>query len=188
MLSLALTLALALFAPCSPADTADVTSAMAPERPTDFTLRYQWDAGPLPPPYGYQIRVSVDADGSGTAQIRMNGSNAPVWTEAFRATAEQMDETYRAFCESGVYVTQWSSPADPPVGGSAWRLVTTANGDRVEIPPYALSSPARSLDQVVDAVDEIVPRPIWQTLEARRDAYLAGQHPNGPSISMSMRR
>ncbi|MEO0557682.1 MAG: hypothetical protein AAF170_05795 [Bacteroidota bacterium] len=176
MLSFALTLALALFAtPCSPADTT------APERPSDFTLRYQWDAGSLPPPYGYQVRVNVDADGSGMAQIQMNGQNAPVWTERFRATAEQMDETYRAFCESGVYVTEWQEPDAVPVGGSAWRLVTTANSDRVVIPPYAISSPARSLDQVVDVVEEIVPRSMWQRLEAKRDAYQASQGSGGPS-------
>lgn len=183
MLSLALTFALALFAtPCSPADTT------APERPADFTLRYQWDAGPLPPPYGYQVRITVNPDGSGMAQVRMNGQNAPVWTEPFRATAEQMDRTYRALCASGVYVTQWSSPDDIPVGGSAWRLVTTANGDRVEIPPYALSSPARSLGGVVEAIEAVVPRAMWQALEAKRDAYLSGPGARGPSISMSMRR
>lgn len=175
MLSLALTIALALFAPCSPSDTT------AAERPDDFTLRYQWDAGPLPSPYGYQVQVSVEADGSGTAQIRMNGSGAPVWSEAFRASAEQMDETYTAFCESGVFVTEWQEPENTPVGGSSWRLRTSAHGERVVIPPYAVSSPARSLDQVVDAVEEIVPRRIWQKLEAKRDAYMANQQGSGPS-------
>jgi len=182
MLSLVLTVALGLFAPCSPADT------VAAERPDDFTLRYQWDAGPLPPPYGYQVQVSVEADGSGTAQIRMNGSGAPVWSEAFRATAEQMDETYTAFCESGVYVTEWHEPDAVPVGGSSWRLRTTALGDRVVIPPYATSTPARSLDQVVDVVEEIVPRRIWQKLEAKRDAYMANQRGSGPSAVVLPRR
>ncbi|GAB5534991.1 MAG: hypothetical protein Rubg2KO_12400 [Rubricoccaceae bacterium] len=179
MLSLALTLA--LFAPCSPSDTT------AAERPDDFTLHYQWDAGSLPPPYGYQVQVSVEADGSGTAQIQMNGGG-PTWSEPFRATAEQMDETYKAFCESGVYVTEWQEPDAVPVGGSSWRLRTSALGDRVVIPPYATSSPARSLDQVVDAVEEIVPRRIWQKLEAQRDTYMADQRGSGPSAVALPRR
>jgi hypothetical protein len=182
MLSLILTVALSLFAPCSPSDT------VATERPDDFTLRYQWDAGALPPPYSYQVQVSVDADGSGTAQIRMNGSGAPAWTESFRASAEQMDETYKAFCESGVFATEWQEPEALPVGGSSWRLRATALGERVVIPPYAVSSPIRDLGQVVDAVEEIVPRGLWQSLEARRDAYMASQRSGGPSASTLLPR
>lgn len=178
MLSVLLTLALALFAtPCSPSDTT------ASERPDDFTLRYQWDTGTLPPPYSHQVLVSVDADGSGTAQIQMNGSNAPAWSETFRATAEQMDATYKAFCESGVFATAWQNPDTYPVGGSSWRLQATALGDLVVIPPYAVSTPARSLDRVVDAIEEIVPRRIWQTLEAQRNAYIAGTRTTGPSMA-----
>ena len=181
MLSLVLTLALSLLAPCSPSDTT------AAERPADFTLRYQWDTGSLPPPYSYQVRVSVDGDGSGTAQIRMNGSGAPAWSESVRASAEQMDETYKAFCESGVFATEWRNPDSIPVGGSSWRLRATALGERVVIPPYAVSTPARSLDRVVDVIEEIVPRRIWQTLEAKRDAYMASQRSGGPSTASRIR-
>jgi hypothetical protein len=53
--------------------------------PADFSLRYTWRAGTLPPPYHYDYRIVLHADGSGKMIMVPNypAPDVPMWEESF---------------------------------------------------------------------------------------------------------
>ncbi len=148
-------------------------------RPPDFSLVYEWSEGSLPPPYHYEYSIRIGEDGAG--EVRMlpdyEYSNPPEWVEAFHVTPEQLDEFYQSAWSAGLFATRWETEEDPPVGGSSESLLVTAAGKKYQIPWYVPPEQQAAVETIIHAVNDLVPADLWQTLEARRQAYMQS-HPD----------
>ena len=160
-----LPLACALFTPETPAmDT----------RPSDFSVRYDWYEGSLPPPYHYEYTLTIASDGSGTVTLVPDypGEGVPEWTETFTLTPEALDALFAQVVEHGAFSTRWREVDDPPVGGSFYTVALTANGETVTIPSFVPENQAGAQDAISAAIRAAVPAEVWQTLDSQREQYV----------------
>lgn len=146
----------------------------APEtRPADFTVRYAWQEGSLPPPYHYSYTVSIAADGAGLVEYipDYSFSDPPKWVETFTVTTDQLDALYTTLRSLDVFSTPWSETDDIPVGGSSSTLEVTASGTTYTVPAFPARAEADA-DAAKSAVSAMVPGEIWARLTAQRDQYV----------------
>lgn len=157
-------IACALFSPEVPVDA----------RPDDFSLRYYWSEGSLPPPYHYAFTIALAADGAGTVTMTPDypGPEVPVWTETFVLDAAALDAFYSQLVAAGAFSTDWREEDEPPVGGSHYTIELTANGEVVTIPHFVVAGQAAAQGDISDAIVAAVPQTVWDTLEAQRQAYV----------------
>jgi hypothetical protein len=144
-------------------------------RPGDFSVRYDWFEGSLPPPYHYEYTVAIAADGTGTVTMVPDypGDAVPVWTESFTLDQAALDDLYRQLAASGAFTTRWAEEDDPPVGGSYATTSLTANGASVSIPSSVVPAQSAAQGEIAAAINAQVPQEIWDRLQAQRDAYVA---------------
>lgn len=146
----------------------------APEtRPADFSVRYDWWEGSLPPPYHYQFSVTIAPDGTGQVTYTPDypSTDTPTWVETFALDEAQLDALYAQLRDLGVFATTWREAVDIPVGGSSSVLVITVEGASITVPAF----PERAVEQAdaaKSAVYAAVPAEIWDRLSAQRDQYV----------------
>lgn len=143
------------------------------DRPDDFSVRYAWQEGSLPPPYHYSYEVTIAADGSGQVTFLpdYDFSDPPIWIETFALDAAQMDALYQQMLDAEVFSRSWAEADDIPVGGSSAVLDVTAAGNILTVPAFPASGSDQA-DQAKQAVYSAVPGDIWERLNAQRDQYV----------------
>ena len=143
--------------------------------PSDFSLRYDWREGSLPPPYHYEYTISLSADGTGLITMVPDypGPSVPVWEEAFSLAPEEVDRLHDLLIAQGLLRERWSERDDPPVGGSYAYLEVTRQGSTIKLPAFPVESQSAQVTNIFAAVEAIVPQPIRADLEQRRAAYEA---------------
>lgn len=141
-------------------------------RPPDFSLRYEWNEGSLPPPdyYEYCIRI-----GPGTAcEIVFRPDypqhDPPTWRVPFATDEKALDQLYEAAAEAGVFKRVWERRSNPPVGGSLEWIELTAGGNTVRVPSMARG--AGRLKPLYRMIHALVPHAIWEDLRGRREQFL----------------
>jgi len=159
------------FSPAAPTPT---PTLFPNERPADFTARYDWSEGSLPPPYHYAYTIEVASDGTATLTFIPDypGDDVPVWTETVSLTPTEMDALYADLAAYGLFTTDWKKQDDPPVGGSSETLSATANGVTVSVPAYVVPEQAADEAALAATLHDVIPDDIWATLNARRDDYV----------------
>jgi hypothetical protein len=169
-----------LFAPKAtptPTATAAPTAAhpLPDTRPADFSVRYHWAEGSLPPPYHYEYTVS--AGPGNTLAIAMipdyPSDDVPTWTETAPLDDATLDALFALAVEQGAFTTAWQQTDDIPVGGSSWSLTLTAGGRQVEIPPYLIETQTAAAEAIASAVEAQVPADAWARLNSLREDYVA---------------
>lgn len=142
--------------------------------PDDFTLRYEWRAGSLPPPYHYEYTISVGPDGGGVIVMVPNypGEGVPEWREEFTLTRAELDGLYQLLTEQGLLSERWREEDQPPVGGSYAWVVVTAGGRQVELPSFVEAGQRPRAEAMYAAIEALVPQATRADLEARRATYV----------------
>lgn len=139
-------------------------------RPDDFRVEYHWSAGSLPPPHHYAYTVTIEPSGRAELVMRQGyGDDAPHWTETFTIALEELDALHGKMVENGLFTHVWRQMEHPPAGGSTQWLVVTADGKRVEVPPFPVQEAAT--EAMCSAVRSLIPKRIRKTLNARRENY-----------------
>jgi hypothetical protein len=143
-------------------------------RPDDFSLQYEWREGSLPPPYHYEYTISIAPDGRGQVVMVPDypSDKVPTWTETFTLQPAQLDTLYQSLVEQGLFRQSWRAQDNPPVGGSSQSLVITAQGKTVVLPAYVLIEQEAAAEEIYAAVMALVPKPIWDKLNAQREQYM----------------
>jgi hypothetical protein len=159
--------ALLLLAACA-------TGAEGPP-PADFSLRYDWREGSLPPPYHYEYTITLAADGTGLMTMVPDypGPDAPVWEEPFTVPPEEVDQLHDLMVEQGLLRERWREADDTPVGGSSASLEVTRDGKTIQIPSFPPDGQRERAAAIFAAVEAIVPQAIRDDLERRRAEYEA---------------
>jgi hypothetical protein len=143
--------------------------------PGDFSLRYDWREGSLPPPYHYEYTITLAADGSGAITMTPDypGAEVPVWEEPFTVAPEAVDQLHDLLLAQGLLRERWREQDSPPVGGSSASLEVTTGGRTVELPAFPVDDQAERVAAMHAAVEALVPQPIRDDLERRRAEYEA---------------
>ena len=162
---------LALLLPALSACTGTRMPAVTPE---DFSVTYHWDNGSLPPPYHYELTVTIGARSEGrlTLQLGYSPEDEHPLTETFEVSDEQLDELYRVMVDQEVFTRRWTPDDDPPVGGEVEWIEAQAGGEEVRIPAYL----EREADQnaataVYAAVRGLVPDSLWDWVAEYQSEY-----------------
>jgi len=150
---------------------ADMTPSRSSQRPAGLSLRYEWNAGAMPPPHHYEYVITIGPGGVGEIAFSPDypGEGVPVWREAFAIAEKDLDRLYGLMMEAGVFGARWAPMRDRPVGGDIEWMDVTAHGDTVRIPALAEGSVA--LEPIYDAIHGLVPDETWNSLRDRRQAY-----------------
>jgi hypothetical protein len=143
--------------------------------PADFSLRYDWREGSLPPPYHYEYTIALAAGGAGTMTMVPDypGEGVPVWEEPFTLAPEEVDRLHDLMIAEGLLRERWRAEDAPPVGGSYASLEVTRDGRTIEIPAFPVDGQRERAAAIFAAVEAIVPAEIRADLERRRAEYEA---------------
>jgi hypothetical protein len=165
LLALLPLLACSLFSPEAPVDTT---------RPADFSARYDWSEGSLPPPYHYEYIIHLDPSGAGLVEMVPDypGDGVPIWTETFTVEPAALDAFYSQLVLAGAFSTQWREVDDAPVGGSHYAVTLTANGQTTEIPRFVVADQAAAQSTISEEFVALVPQAIWDKFDSQREAYI----------------
>ena len=155
------------------------TPAAVITRPNDFSLRYEWREGSIPPPYHYEYTISIAPDGRGQVVMVPDypSDQVPIWTETFRLQPMELDAAYVLLTKQGLFRQVWRAP-DPdrlPVGGNSQTLVIAAQGKSIELPDYVVPEQAPAAEAIYATVKALVPKSIWTKLNARHEEYVASK-------------
>src|SRR5690606_38889222 len=93
------------------------TAVPPADRPTGFSVRYDWDTGSLPPSHHYRLAIEVSPHGAGTATVTLGYGDGPSRTFPFQLSEAALDAFYADLRASGLFSTAWQAEPDPPIGG-----------------------------------------------------------------------
>lgn len=156
--------ALALLAGC-PSSTPG-PQAKSPAMPADFTVRYAWSTGSLPPEYQYSYSVHLGPGSGGRVEFQP-GYSGPTWTERFPVSEAQLRSLYATLRERGVWDRKWSEGRAMTGAAGEW-LEATAGGRRTKLPGTPREEDRAALREVYDAVTALVPDGVIDGLVERR--------------------
>ena len=160
-----------------PALFACTAPKMPAERPDDFSITYHWDTGSLPPPYHYEINLTIPGPNTaGQLELLLGYSSKdePPLREDFEISEQQLDELYQKLVDAGLFTRNWRATNDPPVGGRVEWLTTRAGGEEVTIPAYLASNSAQDAASTIYAsVRALVPNTLWNWAYQRQSEYEA---------------
>jgi len=148
-------------------------------RPNDFVVEYKWREGSLPPPYHYEYTVIIKPSIRSEIVLTPDypSSTVPQWTEYFKVEEQDLNGLYRVIVDNGLFTRKWRQLDVAPVGGRNQTLVVTAHGKRIRVEDYLVSEQQISADVMYAAVQALVPKEIWERLQARRHQYMQ-EHPH----------
>ena len=139
----------------------------------DFSVRYTWQAGSMPPPYYYEYSIQLGPGPEGTIQFQPDYAfNAPpIWTQQLAVTEQRLAELVTLLAEKGVFDRDFKQTERPPTGGSIEWVEGTAHGNLFSVPAQLDTQDTSLMRDVYQAIRAFVPEPVWATLMAQRKAY-----------------
>jgi hypothetical protein len=149
--------------------TADETAVM----PADFAGVVEYGNGSVAPPYHYEWQVRFD-DGTADVSWTPGYDDTQPWREHVTITDGQREQLYTRLRAAGVFEADGDS-ADAEhamVGGPTGSVELTSAGRTYA--PGALGTTEdgqRLLDEVVAAVEDLVPADVWAGLRDRQDDW-----------------
>ena len=147
------------------------------ERPSDFSLAFEWDTGALPPQYHYAYVIRFEPDGRG--ELVYSPGYEPLtqpdaWRAAFTLPPAQMDDLYTLLREGNMLRSDWQT-GQPLVGGQGTRISITAEGKTFVVPSVSVltQSERETVENVMEGIRSFVPAGIWEEMEARQARFEA---------------
>jgi hypothetical protein len=145
------------------------------DRPEDFSFRYEWREGSVPPPYYYEITISVSPRGEGIIVFcpDYTSRSAPAWQEHFRVPSSLLNELYQLMLERGVFGGHWETYPEEhaPEGGPLEWLEVVVRGERHKM-PWLLLHP-EAVRPIYEFIRTLVPETIWARLRKQHEDFIA---------------
>lgn len=142
------------------------------QRPPDFSIRYEWLAGSMPPPFHYEYTVTIGSDGAGKVEYSPDypSDKVPTWTETFTVTQAQLDNLYSEAVNRKLFRLVWLE-GEKLVGGSLEWAEIKSNGVEHKIPSSLQALDQTSVQDFYATVKGLVPQATWDKLEAQRQTF-----------------
>lgn len=140
--------------------------------PGNFAVLSEYFGQPVSPPhhYDYSVLVSYTSNDTITFSPDYAWSGAPIWTEVFNASTEDLEALYELMLENDIFRDSWAIVEEPPVGASSRRIEGIVGQVTFSVPEWVKDTKATR--PVYAAIDSLVPRAVWDSLWARRDRYI----------------
>jgi hypothetical protein len=144
------------------------------KKPDDFRVEYEWREGSLPPPYHYEYTVILEPSGQSEIVLIPDypAADVPQWTETFKVAEQDLNDLYRVMVENGLLTRKWQQLDAAPIGGSNQTLLVTAQGKQIKVEDYLIAEQQVSAKVMYAALHALVPKEIWERLQARRVKYI----------------
>jgi hypothetical protein len=147
------------------------------EFPYDFSTRYYFLSGSLPPKYAFHWYIAINHVGYDTLSLVLGycsePDECPTGTVRFDASIAQLNGLYVLMLEEGIFRDHWQVDEDPPCGGSSQAMEVTADSEPYYVPQYVLDTDA--VTPVYQMIWSFVPDGARDSLWAWRDRYINGQ-------------
>lgn len=146
----------------------------ADERPVDFSVKYEWRAGSMPPPYHFEYTININPAGQGKVLMIPDypSDRVPRWTETFALTRVELDKLYRVMVDNDLFTKRWQRLDRQPIGGSRQEMMVTAQGKQFVLEDYLVADQEAPAKAMSSAVISTVPKMIWDKLNAQREKYM----------------
>ena len=134
--------------------------------PADFTLRYEWHEGSVPPPYHYEyvIRLGPGPEGEVTFYPDYPQHDPPIWREPFTSQPSAVAGLYALMAKVRMFTRRWQRAERQAIGGSVSWLQVQAGQRVASVPAGLLPRDAEAIRPVYEAIRALVPQPIWDKL------------------------
>jgi hypothetical protein len=131
-----------------------VSAEPAASVPADFSAIYTYDRGPLPPPSGYTLQITISASGAATAELATQGNDGKteIWTESFTVPPDKLLAAHNVLLQNFAYTREWKNSDDAPVGGPTQMAEVQANGNENVVPAFAEGDQAANAVAVFGAL------------------------------------
>ncbi len=134
--------------------------ASSPDSITRFSIVVSSNNGSLPPPHRRSTEIRIDADGGARFEKRLGYDLQDAkqrFEHTFLLSAEQRSALSALINELRIFETPWREVERPTVGGSSV-VVSCSDGKReLRIPSQLLPEQRVVRDQLVAAVQSLVP-------------------------------
>lgn len=130
----------------------------------DEQLVYKWNAGSVPPPHYFEVRIVIDPNGSGTLECRPDYEfNAPpVWMWSFTVPREILDKI-----DSKIAVALGRVGSEemekPNIGGPTESITVMRANQTIQVPITS---------DIVSAIHDAVGKDIWTQMRNKHDQYV----------------
>ncbi len=140
--------------------------------PDDFSFKYRWCEGTVPPPhyYEYSIKIGPRLDGVINFYPDYPQHDLPVWVEHFTVSDDTLLALYQLMVERNLLRQNWTEIQDAPVGGSLEWLDITADGVEYKIP--SMIEESSEIEMVSEVIRSHVPIEIWKKLISQREDFI----------------
>lgn len=140
-------------------------------RPEDFTVRYEWMEGSVPPPHHYEYEIQLGPGQNGRIVFYPDypEEGSPVWTEEFPLDNIALDRLYDLLVEKGVLWREWKEREDAEVGGELEWMEGVAGKINFGVP--SLIEESAVVETIYEHIRSLVPEQIWIKLMSQRQQY-----------------
>ena len=141
--------------------------------PQDFRIRYEWQAGSLPPPYHYEYTIQIGPAPEGEVEFRPDYSfnDPPVWTERFDVAEQDLTRLHELMADKGIFSKRWQPSEQVLVGGGAQWAEISANGKQYIIPSQLDPELTEKMGEMYEAIRALVPEATWKKLKVKHKDY-----------------
>ena len=143
--------------------------------PEDFSLKYEWREGSLPPPDHYEYTIYLGPGGEGELVFYPDYPmyNPPKWSEQFRIDKAALERLYGLMEERGIFSRRWTE-TDEATGGALESVRIRADGREFTVPGGI--EEAEDVKEVYRFIRSVVPEKIWDTIMSRREKFVREHH------------
>jgi len=138
----------------------------------DFSVRYTWCEGSVPPPHHYEFRIELGPGHQGLITFWPDYPqfDSPEWEIAFTVSRDDLARLYDLLQSTDAFRLAWSTPENMPVGDSLEWLKINLNQQQFSIPSNA--EPSEALPSIYKFIRSLVPEEVWTDLNERHQEYV----------------
>lgn len=142
--------------------------------PADFTGTVDYGNGSVPPPYHYEWRVRFD-EATATVEWTPGYEEPEPWRHSVDIDDAKRERLYEMLREADAFTFD-DNTDEGIVGGSTGSAELVADGKTYDTGSLGTSRAGqRVLDDVVAAVEELVPADVWAEMKDKQDEWAAQQ-------------
>ncbi len=127
--------------------------------PEDFSFRFRWQMGSVPPPYYYEYTIHVNADGTGDIELLPDyPQNHPQKrTAPLHLNKTTLSYLFEEMQTANLFDKDWTEVDPNWISGNHAALDVHAWGKDFLVPYSISSADARRMEPVFLAIQELIP-------------------------------
>jgi hypothetical protein len=127
--------------------------------PDDFSFRFRWQLGSVPPPYYYEYTIKINADGTGDIELLPDypQHHPQKRTAPLRLNKTTINYLFEEMQSAGLFENVCPEVESNWTGGSQASLDVHAWGKEYHVPYSISSADLHRMEPVYLAIQELIP-------------------------------